>query len=144
MEKMVNEHVKIFKTIADSKNVSVINAVPELEVRSDKQILSLVLRNLIANAIKFSFENGRIEISSQTDESDFIIRVKDYGKGIPLDAVQSLFQGNSTFSMEGTHFEKGTGLGLTLCYDYLKHLNGEISVQSELNKGTTFTIRVPA
>ncbi len=144
LQKLVNEHLKIFKTIADSKNVSVINSVPELEVRSDKQILSLVLRNLIANAIKFSFENGRIEISSQTDESDFIIRVKDYGKGIPLDVVQSLFQGNSTFSMEGTHFEKGTGLGLTLCYDYLKHLNGEISVQSELNKGTTFSIRIPS
>ncbi len=143
LKELVDEHYKIFKTIADTKSISLINSVDQFEVQSDKQILSLILRNLIANAIKFSFEKGRIEISSQKDESTFVIRIKDNGKGMPQDVVQSLFHGNSTISTEGTNLEKGTGLGLALCYDYLKHLNGEISVQSEQNKGTTFTVRVP-
>jgi signal transduction histidine kinase len=143
LKELVEDHFKLFKTIADNKNVSLINSIGEQEVNSDKQILSLVLRNLIANAIKFSFENERIEVSSMVDESTLAIRIKDNGKGMRAEVAQSLFHGNASVSTEGTRFEKGTGLGLALCYDYLKHLNGEISVQSELNKGTTFTIRIP-
>jgi signal transduction histidine kinase len=139
---MVDEHFKIFKSIASNKNISLINSVERLEVRTDKQILSLVIRNLIANAIKFSFEGGKIEISARPDNLDFVIQVKDNGKGIPPQDLESLFQTSNT--TEGTRKEKGTGLGLTLCYDYLKHLNGEISVQSEIGKGTTFTIRIPS
>jgi two-component system sensor histidine kinase ChiS len=143
LKELVEDHFKLFKTIADGKSVMLINSIGEAEVNSDKQILSLILRNLIANAIKFTFENGRIEVSSSIDESTFTIVVKDSGKGMRQEVAQSLFHESSSISTEGTRFEKGTGLGLALCYDYLKHLNGEISVQSELNKGTTFTIRIP-
>jgi two-component system sensor histidine kinase ChiS len=141
MHNLVDEHLKIFKTIAGNKDISLINSVEPFQVRSDKQILSLVLRNLIANSIKFSFEGGRIEIHAHQNNSDFVIQVKDNGKGIPTEDLGSLFQ--ATISKEGTSHEKGTGLGLALCYDYLKHVNGEISVQSEINRGTSFTVRVP-
>jgi signal transduction histidine kinase len=143
MRVLVEEHIKIFKAIADRKNISLVNSADQFEVNSDKQILSLVLRNMISNAIKFSFENGSVEISSQKDETSLVIHIKDNGKGMSQDVEKSLFQGNSAISTEGTSLEKGTGLGLALCYDYLRHLNGEISVQSEPNNGTTFTIRVP-
>jgi len=69
--------------------------------------------------------------------------VSDTGKGMPQEIAQTLFTSSSTVSTEGTSSEKGTGLGLALCYDYLKHMGGEISVQSEENKGTTFTIWIP-
>ncbi|MBI3482779.1 MAG: sensor histidine kinase, partial [Bacteroidetes bacterium] len=144
LKEFVDEHFKIFKTILETKNISLINSVPQIEVRSDKQILSLVLRNLIANAIKFSFEKGRIEVSAERNKSDFTIKVSDNGKGIPSESVESLFHPNSTLSTEGTSQEKGTGLGLALCYDYLKHVGGEISVQSKPGKETTFTIRIPS
>lgn len=142
LKALVDEHFKIFETIARNKNISLVNSAERLEVQSDKQILSLVIRNLIANAIKFSFEGGKIEILAREENADFVIQVKDNGKGIPAEDLASLFQASTT--TEGTKQEKGTGLGLTLCYDYLKHLNGEISVQSEVGRGTTFTIRVPA
>lgn len=138
---LVDEHLQIFKTIAGNKNISLINSAERLQVYTDKQILSLVIRNLIANAIKFSFEGGKIEVSGRQENSDFMMQVKDNGKGIPTEDLGSLFQASIT--TEGTSQEKGTGLGLALCYDYLKHLSGEISVQSEPGKGTTFTIRVP-
>lgn len=141
LRELVDEHFKIFRPIADSKKISFVNSAEKFEVQSDRQILSLVIRNLVANAIKFSFEGGRIEIMAHQNNVDFIIQVKDNGKGIPAEDLTTLFQ--STVSKDGTHLEKGTGLGLALCYDYLKHLKGEISVQSEIEKGTTFTIRVP-
>jgi signal transduction histidine kinase len=141
LRELIEEHFKIFKSIAETKNISFINTAEPFEVKSDKQILSLILRNLIANAIKFSFEGGCIEIHALENNSDFIIQVKDNGKGIPTEDLASIFQ--ATITTEGTSQEKGTGLGLALCYDYLRHLNGEISVQSERDKGTTFTIRVP-
>lgn len=144
IRELVDEHFKIFKPIAEHKNISLVNEIPSMtEIQSDKQILSLVLRNLLANAIKFSYENGRIEIGSQLDETSFILKIKDNGKGMPQEVAQSLFYSKSTVSMEGTSHEKGTGIGLSLCYDYLNHIGGEIAVQSEPNKGTTFTIRVP-
>lgn len=138
---MVDEHFKIFKTIASNKNISLTNSAESFEVRTDAQILSLVTRNLIANAIKFSFDGGQVEIRVRLEDLDFVMQVKDNGKGIPPEDLESLFQAPVT--TEGTGQEKGTGLGLALCYDYLKYLSGEISVQSELGKGTTFTIRVP-
>jgi len=138
---MIDEHFMISKTIATNKNISLINSAEKFEVRTDPQILSLVIRNLIANAIKFSFDGGKIEIKVRRGDSDVVMQVKDNGKGIPPEDLESLFQASIT--TEGTGQEKGTGLGLALCYDYLKYLNGEISVQSELGKGTTFTVRVP-
>ncbi|HCW06416.1 MAG TPA: hypothetical protein DGG95_03510 [Cytophagales bacterium] len=143
LRQLVDEHFAIFKAAAERKNISLINSVQEIEVESDKQILSLVLRNLIANAIKFSFENGKIEVLSTRDENYFILQIKDNGKGMEQKIAESLFLAEDTISMEGTHLEKGTGVGLALCYDYLCYVNGEISVQSEVNKGSIFTIRIP-
>ncbi|GHM99919.1 sensor histidine kinase [Cytophagales bacterium WSM2-2] len=143
LHKLVEEHFKIFKNIAEHKNIELISDVPEMEIYSDEQILSLVLRNLIANAIKFSYENGRVEIYARRDEQSFSLRIKDNGKGMPAEVAQTLFHAKSTVSTEGTSSEKGTGIGLGLCYDYLKHIGGEIAVQSELEKGTTFTIHIP-
>lgn len=143
LRQLVDEHFNIFKSIADKKNISLINLAESDEVKSDRQILSLVLRNLIANAIKFSFENGRIEISSSRNENGFVIQIKDNGKGMEQKVAESLFLSDEVISTTGTHLEKGTGLGLALCYDYLRYLDGEISVQSELNKGSVFTIRIP-
>jgi len=141
LQSLIDEHFKIFETIASHKNISLVNSSEHFEVQTDKQILSLVTRNLIANAIKFSFEGGRIEVRVRHDDSDFVMQVIDNGKGIPAADQDALFQASLT--TEGTGREKGTGLGLALCYDYLTYLNGEISVQSALGKGTTFTVRVP-
>ncbi|MGC4021010.1 MAG: sensor histidine kinase [Cyclobacteriaceae bacterium] len=142
LKKLIDDHMKIFKTIAENKHISFDVSADGETVNSDKQILSLVLRNLIANAIKFSFENGQIMIKANHNESGTKIIVRDSGKGMAPEVAQALFT-KSSVSTEGTSQEKGTGLGLALCYEYLKYIGGEISVQSELNKGTTFIVWCP-
>jgi len=140
---LVEEHFEIFKSIASNKNIGLVNEGLPMLVKTDRQILSFVLRNLIANAIKFSYEKGCIKIFYEQEVSGFRLMVDDNGKGMPEEFVGSLFHVKSTVSTAGTNNEKGTGLGLSLCYDYLKYIQGEISVRSVPGKGTTFTIRVP-
>ena len=143
LHELVNEHFDVFKSIAGNKTIELINQGSHLIVNTDKQILSFVLRNLIANAIKFSYTNGCVKISYEYHPSEFRLFVSDNGKGMDQEIADSLFHVKSAVSTDGTNNEKGTGLGLSLCYSYLKYIHGEISVKSEPDKGATFTIRVP-
>lgn len=140
---LVEDQFQIFKLPAENKRIALINMAPRIHVFSDKQILSLILRNLIANAIKFCYESGTIKISVVRAESGFNLCVEDDGKGMDSHIITSLVMSKPTFSTDGTRNEKGTGLGLSLCMDYLRHIKGELSVRSELGKGSTFSVWVP-
>jgi signal transduction histidine kinase len=143
VHQLVEEHFRIFKPMAERKHISLVNEVAQTEVQTDKQILSLVMRNLIANAIKFSFERGKVRIYSRHDETGFEIAVADNGKGMPNGVAQTLFDAQSAVSTEGTHSEGGSGLGLSLCHDYLEYIHGKISVQSEPDRGAIFIVWIP-
>ncbi|MGB1217543.1 MAG: sensor histidine kinase, partial [Saprospiraceae bacterium] len=134
----IAEHVIYdFNSSLEMKNITLINNIPqEEEIFMDMNILKLVLRNLIANAIKFSHKEGVITLAS-TEKG---ICVSDNGVGIPEDKLNQLFDLKDGKSTKGTNGEEGTGLGLWLCQQILKKCSAKISVTSELDKGTTFFI----
>ena len=111
-------------------------------------MISTVLRNLISNAIKFTHPNGEVKISSNEIDLDadgkiIEVIVTDNGTGIPLDKLDQLFRIDNTYSTKGTANERGTGLGLLLCNDFMVRNGGRIGVESEKEKGSKFFITLP-
>jgi signal transduction histidine kinase len=129
---------------ARSKNISISQSCDEkLEVVADPEMIKTVLRNLVSNAIKFTGQNGRIEICAKRDLSNITISVSDNGTGMSPDKVKELFNISRSQSTSGTANETGTGLGLLLCRDFILKHEGEISIESEVGKGSVFSITLP-
>jgi PAS domain S-box-containing protein len=108
---------------------------------SDGKILRNILLNLITNAIKYSGENKSIELETETTTEKILIKIKDYGIGIPEEEQKSLFK--MFFRAKNAEIIQGTGLGLTIVKRYVELLGGTISFRSVLNKGTTFELAFP-
>ena len=115
--------------------------IPEAEVTMDKKILKNILYNLLSNAIKYSPGGKPIDCKIVTDYRIVTIEIKDYGIGIPKEDQQHLF--TRFFRAHNAENIQGTGLGLNIVKRYLDLLDGEIDFESDLGKGTTFTIRIP-
>ena len=111
--------------------------------RYQKQNDQYCFENLISNALKYTNLKGLIEISSELQKDSIVISVKDNGVGIAKDVLDKLFQIDGVISTPGTQKEKGTGLGLILCREYLEKNKGKIWVQSEVNECTTFYFSLP-
>jgi two-component system sensor histidine kinase ChiS len=142
---LVEENVQLFQTIASSKRLAIHNNMPgELFVFSDRNILNFVMRNLIANAIKFSFEGGEITIVVKLENRILSCHVHDKGIGMDEETLRQLMSGDQRLSMEGTESEQGTGLGLALCRDYLLRAGGELTVESIKEQGSVFSFTIPA
>jgi two-component system sensor histidine kinase/response regulator len=109
----------------------------------DKERISIVLRNLISNAIKFSPVGSKITLTAITENDELKISVIDYGIGMSEDYINKLFKLDEIVSSIGTDGELGSGMGLILSNDILKKHNGKITVQSKEGKGSTFTIALP-
>ena len=115
----------------------------ELTLTLDIERISIVLRNLISNAIKFSPVGSKIIISAYIENTDLLISVIDEGVGMTEELLEKIFKIDKIISTIGTDGELGSGMGLILCNDILKKHNGKISVQSKEGKGSTFTISLP-
>lgn len=110
---------------------------------ADLNMIKTIMRNLISNAIKFTHENGCIDIQSETIDKNVIISVSDNGLGIEPDTLNKLFDISHNVTSEGTAKEKGTGLGLLLCKEFVEKHGGKIWVESELGKGSVFKFTMP-
>ena len=110
---------------------------------SDIPSIKTVIRNLVSNAIKFTNKGGVIKLSSHLVNGKVKIEVSDTGIGISDDNLSKLFKVGSTITSPGTMDERGTGLGLLLCKEFVELNNGKIGVESELNKGSTFWFTLP-
>ncbi len=140
---VASENIALLKPIAEKKKIQLqVSIESAIQVLADRESLNIVLRNLIANAIKFTPENGMVTIQTRTEEGCAIISVQDNGMGIPQEDQHKLF-GLGAFTTAGTNNEKGTGLGLLLCKDFVEKNGGRIWVESELNRGTTFKFTLP-
>jgi signal transduction histidine kinase len=130
---------------ATQKQIEVTNKIPsEITVFADEEMLKIILRNLLTNAIKFTPAGGSVWFEALQNEDETIVKVGDTGIGIAAEVQSSLFQIDSTYSSNGTNGEKGTGLGLVLCKDFIEKHNGTIQVESHPGKGTIFTCSFPA
>nr|WP_294896481.1 HAMP domain-containing sensor histidine kinase [uncultured Pedobacter sp.] len=130
------------KQYAKKKGITIKDTISNVEVIADKNMLQLVIRNLLYNAIKFSEPNSNIEFSVYPENDRVIFKVKDSGIGIADEQKPKIFSLNVKTSM-GTKKEKGTGLGLILCKEYTDLQNGKIWFNSELEKGSTFFVSLP-
>ena len=118
--------------------------VPDnFKATADKDMLKIILRNLITNAIKFSYRNGEVELRAAADDCLVEISVSDNGVGMTEDAIQKLFKPGVGSSEYGTENEHGTGLGLLLCDEFVKKHGGKIWVESEPGKGSSFKFTLP-
>lgn len=141
---LINEVQLLFAGNAQQKDIKIKTNLPEnIPVFADKAMISTVVRNLISNAIKFTFPGGEILISTELNPSELIVSVMDTGMGISEDRLGKLFRIAESYSTPGTDREKGTGLGLILCNEFVKKHGGNISVVSEEGKGSTFSFILP-
>jgi signal transduction histidine kinase len=116
---------------------------PEVKVFADNNMLKTIFRNVLGNAIKFSFVFGKIIISATENDQMTTIRIEDFGLGIPEANRKLLFSIDHNISTMGTANEKGTGLGLVLCAEFMKRHNGQISIVDKVTKGTVIELKFP-
>lgn len=144
IKKVVNESIKLLSLNAREKDINIIVLIEEdIEVYADLNMLDTVIRNLISNAIKFSYENGKILILVDIEENYCKVSVKDTGVGIKKENLNHLFSIDSSFSTRGTKNEVGTGLGLVLCKEFVEGNGGSISIDSEYGEGSCFSFTIP-
>lgn len=138
------ENINLLSGIAHQKNITLHNEVEEHTTAfADIDMINLVLRNLITNALKFTPEKGTVSIIANTYDNYCEVQIKDNGVGIAPENLQRLFNQHEHPSTKGTANEKGTGLGLMLCKDFIERNNGKIWVESEKDKGSTFFFTLP-
>ena len=135
-----------FQAQADKKEIQVLNKISDTEIIfADKNMIATVFRNLISNAIKFTRKNGTIEIGSEKQQNGnfFEISINDSGVGIPKNKIYDIFRIDKNTSTLGTDNETGTGIGLSLCKEFVEKHGGKIWVDSEEGKGSKFKFTVP-
>ncbi|MCM2302111.1 MAG: HAMP domain-containing histidine kinase [Flavobacteriaceae bacterium] len=144
LHEVINDVFNLCHPIAVSKKINLILQLDTaVNLKADRQMLQTVLRNLITNSLKFTHEDGIVTISTQNKENETLIIVSDTGIGIKREYLDKLFSIDCELSMDGTAKEKGTGLGLILCKEFVEKQNGIIWVESELGKGSSFKFTIP-
>ncbi|TCC99433.1 sensor histidine kinase [Pedobacter hiemivivus] len=140
LSNVVSSCLLVQQAAADIKAVAIVaNIDPSIELTADLDMLKLVIRNLVNNAVKFTLSGGEIQLYSSYDSGYVKLHIMDNGVGIPIAMQGDLFKLNAV-STYGTNNEKGIGLGLNLCKEYTEMQKGRISFNSIPGKGTTFTL----
>jgi len=138
------ELISVFDLSAKMKNINIINSLPDKFVLiADQNMLQTILRNLISNALKFTNSGGKVIISAEKLDDLVEISVSDNGIGMDSQAIEKLFRTDTNYTIKGTANEKGSGLGLILCKEFVERHGGKIWVESELGKGSRFCFALP-
>ena len=139
------ESVAVIMNLANKKNITISNELPEeMVVFADENMLALIIRNLVSNAVKFSRNGGHVVVSAKYVSNNWIeIAVKDGGIGMSQNLLQDLFRIDIKTNRLGTEGEYSTGLGLILCKDFIEMHGGVLNVVSEENKGSVFSFTLP-
>jgi len=144
LKTVTDEVTELMIEKANSKMIAIINYIPDnLIVMADKNMIRTILRNLISNALKFTSTNGKVGIKAISKGNTIEISVADTGTGIKRENIDKIFKIGSSFSKRGTENEKGTGLGLLLCKEFVEKHGGQIWVESEEGKGSEFKFSIP-
>ncbi len=135
---------KLLKSSADEKNITLTSGIDEdITAYGDTDMISMILRNLVTNAIKFTPKHGKITIDGEKKDNHVEITVADTGMGISEENIRKLFRIDIQFSSFGTQEERGSGLGLILCKEFAEKNSGKIWVESEVSKGSRFKFTLP-
>jgi signal transduction histidine kinase len=138
--KLIRQEIELLKNAAEKKAISIHTELPgSATAFADKSMLATILRNLISNAIKFTKPGGEISIAVSQTATELTICVSDNGIGIEPQKMQKLFKIEQNVTTLGTLHEKGTGLGLILCKEFIEQHNSNINVESSPGKGSKFS-----
>lgn len=140
---VIENVLKNLSTSASMKNISISSSLNSDSVFADKHMLATVLRNLLTNSVKFTHSGGNICISANSSEKHMEITVTDNGVGMDEKTIGQLFKIESNLTTYGTANEKGTGLGLIICKEFVEKHGGKISVKSSPGKGSSFSFTIP-
>lgn len=145
LKECLSKNLEILKESAVRKNLNFSCSIPEeLEVFADERMLNGIIRNLGTNAVKFTPKEGNIIVKAeQTENSKVLISISDSGIGIPEKMIDNLFNSSVNTKRTGTEGEPSSGLGLILCKEFTEKLGGELIINSEVDKGSTFKIILP-
>ena len=139
IREIVARNITLFTSLAQQKQITLRNVIEEdISAYADTNMIDAVIRNLLSNAIKFTHPGGHIEIAATQDETSVEISVSDNGIGIGEKGLQKLFRIDAKYKQLGTARERGTGLGLILCKEFIEKHGGRIWIESEVEKGSTF------
>jgi len=144
LDKVIRDNIEFMRQIATMKSISIIyEQNPELLCKADSRMVDTVIRNLISNAVKFTGAGGTVQIKGGNEEKLVRVTVSDNGTGMSEDIQSKLFSAKDRKSLPGTSGEKGTGLGLTICKEFVDANNGSITVKSQKDQGTEVTVLLP-
>ncbi|MDP8231967.1 MAG: tetratricopeptide repeat-containing sensor histidine kinase [Candidatus Zophobacter franzmannii] len=143
VKNLIDEIVDQSRSLIRKKAINVtVSVESDKTIESDRNMVAFIIRNLLSNALKFTPDNGQVEVRATWNENKLEIAVKDDGVGIPENLLESIFDFAAGKSTLGTANEKGTGLGLLLCKDFASLNNAKISVKSDVDKGSVFTLTI--
>lgn len=144
VEQVVKGAVETYHTLSREKEIrTVLNIKPNSQVYADEHTFTAVIRNLYSNAVKFTPRGGTITISSEIYDEETFISISDSGVGMSVEQVAVLMESGSRSTTPGTDGEKGTGLGLMVCKEFVVRNNGVLSIASEKGSGSSFTVKLP-
>jgi two-component system sensor histidine kinase/response regulator len=144
LKNVSDDVVESISSNAKAKSITIsVSPNNDFEIFADVNMLKTILRNLVSNAIKFTHKGGKIDILAEKDNSSVIVSVSDNGVGMDQETMAKLFDTSQNHSTNGTESEKGTGLGLLLCKEFVEKHGGKIWVESELGKGSAFKFTLP-
>jgi len=139
----VQNIIHFYNDVANEKQIIISNLLEvNTLVYADKDQVNLIIRNLLSNALKFTRKQGEIKLTAKSVENFWEVSVSDNGVGMTDEQVKTIFQSDTRKSTRGTESEKGTGLGLVLCKDFVEENGGKILIHSVINEGTTFSFTI--
>ena len=146
LDVLIRDNINLLQNKAEEKNIRLETDIQKgaRKVFADENMIGTVIRNLISNAIKFTSDGGWVVIRSRLKDPGHVeLSVIDNGMGIPKDNLSRIFDLDAGYSTQGTRAEKGTGLGLLLCKEFVHMNQGEIWVESEVDQGSAFYVLLP-
>jgi signal transduction histidine kinase len=143
LHKIAEENIQLLGSVP-TKKISMFNLIPPDTIAfADSNTVNLVIRNLMTNAIKFTNDGGEVRITADDRGNEWFVSVSDNGVGMNPDVIKILFDKTAPYTTRGTANEKGTGLGLILCKEFVEKNGGRIFVESEEGKGSKFSFTLP-
>lgn len=144
VKELVQKNATLLDQQFRNKHITLnIDINPEHYLFADYNMIDTVVRNLLSNSIKFTEYNGKVNVSSLAHDDDIVLSIADTGVGMSADQVNLLFKLDKANISSGTAGERGTGLGLVICHDFVEANKGRINVESQPGQGTTFHIALP-